>query len=958
MQRKYLMRGRVHRLIAILLAVVVYLVLLIFNIRYSFQNHTKDFWLSFGFSALASLMFLATGSLVWLYVRSRRVALLLFCYSLAMMITFAVETGAVYNVFFEAVGGASSAIAVPLLSVLLLNFPRNRLALPKSGGALKSQYSLSHSFIQLIQGYFWLLVVVSVVVGLYSIILLFFTQKIPQILLDINSIYYIVGLSGILVIILFSYYQFSSIRERQQRRFFVSGVILTVAPVLLLTVLPQALNLPSVQSDISTVTMILFPLALAYSILRYQLLVFDTYVRRAVTYSVGAIGLLVLVYFAVAICDIFFAGRVTIYVICVVGIVAVLAPVVWWLARIVTERLFFSEILHYRRLIDEPTIFEDEIVDLEDAARLITSAALHTFEIAHVCLFVLDEGSDCYRLMPPRTNDAQETIRHALADELLRILKPTAQHADDYLEVQLPALRRLAASRRPLLLSEAIRSEAEQPTGLSRYLLTASSSEHENWMLAPVRAQGNMIGVLVLGERADKQPYAGPDFEVAQLLLARFSSILETARLYARANQHAALLNSLYTVNAMPGYPFKKIEDVATSYAVVAAGATVAGAEIWLFDQPKNELRRVCAAGMAPRIASEERLRLLRDDDWSSWFYTPERAHFTDGSSSQMPACLSCLHEAPAFPFAWLPLQKDGSRLGVFVLTFPRPHLFLRAEMRVLGMFAGHCAATLENVRMANELLLAYERQKELDVLKDQFIMTASHELRTPLTALQGYIELLGEHDVALSAEMRASFIEKARLGSDELALMVNNIMDASRVHIDIEKMSPRPIPLRKAVTYVLEIMQGLVEREKRVISVDIADHLLVIADRMRLRQVLLNLISNAFKYSPEGSPIEINAVQDEQQVRLSVRDYGLGVPERDQPLLFERFVRLERDLNSPVRGAGLGLYISKQLVEAMGGRIWLESSGVPGEGSLFIFVLQLAAQEQEQPITPVQLPV
>lgn len=114
---------------------------------------------------------------------------------------------------------------------------------------------------------------------------------------------------------------------------------------------------------------------------------------------------------------------------------------------------------------------------------------------------------------------------------------------------------------------------------------------------------------------------------------------------------------------------------------------------------------------------------------------------------------------------------------------------------------------------------------------------------------------------------------------------------------------------------------------------------LAVQADPARLRQVLLNVSVNALKYSPPGSPIIFSArpIRDPvPSVVMSVIDKGNGIVPRDQDRLFQRFIRLERDLNSTIRGSGLGLYISRRLVEAMGGKIWVESSGIPGEGSSF----------------------
>jgi len=259
----------------------------------------------------------------------------------------------------------------------------------------------------------------------------------------------------------------------------------------------------------------------------------------------------------------------------------------------------------------------------------------------------------------------------------------------------------------------------------------------------------------------------------------------------------------------------------------------------------------------------------------------------------------------------------------------------------VLEIFANQCAIALENARITIELRAAYEHQKELDRLKDQFITTASHELRTPLTAVQGYIELLVSYHSTLASDVRADFITKAHRGCEELTLMVGNIMDASRVEVDVESVKLSSVPLVESVQHVLEILEAMTRREHRTIQADLPFDVLVMADQIRLRQILLNLLSNALKYSPVGSGIEIAMDMDDEQVTVRVQDHGLGVPLSEQERLFARFVRLERDMNSPVRGAGLGLYISKRLVEAMDGHIWIESTGVPNEGSTFVFTLK-----------------
>jgi len=287
--------------------------------------------------------------------------------------------------------------------------------------------------------------------------------------------------------------------------------------------------------------------------------------------------------------------------------------------------------------------------------------------------------------------------------------------------------------------------------------------------------------------------------------------------------------------------------------------------------------------------------------------------------------------------------------MGVLALTYPRPHLFSPEEQRVLSMFADQFAVALENASFTVELRAAYERQKELDRLKDQFIMTASHELRTPLTAVQGYIELLEAYNHNLSLERRAEFIMKAHRGCDELTLLVENIMDASRVQVDTENLNLIQVSLLEPVTHITEMLEGVTRHEQRTVNVTIPADAYVMADELRLRQVLLNLVSNALKYSSPQSDIDITASMKNGNVNVSIRDRGQGVPPKDQARLFRRFVRLERDMNSPIRGAGLGLYISKRLIEAMGGRIWVESTGKAGEGSVFTFTLKRVVLTQEK---------
>ncbi|MDQ2717557.1 MAG: HAMP domain-containing histidine kinase, partial [Chloroflexota bacterium] len=259
----------------------------------------------------------------------------------------------------------------------------------------------------------------------------------------------------------------------------------------------------------------------------------------------------------------------------------------------------------------------------------------------------------------------------------------------------------------------------------------------------------------------------------------------------------------------------------------------------------------------------------------------------------------------------------------------------------------------------------AYEQQRRLNESKNQFLLSVNHELRTPLTELYGYLDLLQEYGGQIDASMQATFIGHAIHGCEELQRLINNVLDAVRGDFQGKAPQLADFALATVVDEVLDLFEPQ-KRQAYSIRLELPQTLAVRADRQFLHQVLLNLLSNAFKYSSPYTTVTVSAelsiapgasaVQQAgscSQVYIYVEDSGPGIPPAEIPLLFEKFVRLKRDLTGPVRGTGLGLYISKQLVEVMGGHIWVESSGIAGEGSRFCFTLPAAPHPSPQQLQP-----
>ena len=298
------------------------------------------------------------------------------------------------------------------------------------------------------------------------------------------------------------------------------------------------------------------------------------------------------------------------------------------------------------------------------------------------------------------------------------------------------------------------------------------------------------------------------------------------------------------------------------------------------------------------------------------------------------------------------PLFLIGLTALVGILVAVRSWLATRENDRLLNDLSKANAQqetiVIERTQLYEDLRDAHQRLQELDKLKDQFMITASHELRTPLTAVQGYLELLVHFGNTVAIEQQREFLLKAQHACEELVLLLNNVMDASRLEIDagIRPAQLQCVHVLEEVHNVIALVEPQLTHEHRKVEVNIPASLTVRADPIRFRQVLLNLSVNALKYSSPTTPITYSArivKYPASGVIVSVIDKGKGISEQDQDRLFQRFVRLDQDLNSSVRGSGLGLYISYRLVEAMDGKIWVESNGIPGEGSQFNVQLPMA---------------
>jgi len=256
------------------------------------------------------------------------------------------------------------------------------------------------------------------------------------------------------------------------------------------------------------------------------------------------------------------------------------------------------------------------------------------------------------------------------------------------------------------------------------------------------------------------------------------------------------------------------------------------------------------------------------------------------------------------------------------------------------GDFVGavHIMTDVTERKQAEAQASEIEILRELDRLRSELIANVSHELRTPLGLIKIFCTTLLRTDVDFDPQTQREFLHDIEEETERLEKIVDNLLDLSRIQHGRLRLEKRPTDLGQLARQVLDDLEMQLPASHRLIHSFPAEPLVAPVEPRRIEQVLRNLVSNAIKYSPQGGTITVMGQEAGEMILIQVRDQGIGIPHEDLERVFERFYRVENEITRSVRGIGLGLAVCRGIVEAHGGRIWVES--LPGEGSTFYFTL------------------
>jgi PAS domain S-box-containing protein len=422
-----------------------------------------------------------------------------------------------------------------------------------------------------------------------------------------------------------------------------------------------------------------------------------------------------------------------------------------------------------------------------------------------------------------------------------------------------------------------LQAEADAMAHDTKHARAIQRIANTSGLVAPLVARGRTLGTISLGTIEGQPRFDESDLAMAMELARRISLALDNARLFSEAQDRAHAAEAL--------------EYVDDGVILVDEAGIV---RLWN-PTAAISLRRPAVEAVGRPIAE-----LL--DDWQSLqSRIPVASEPQSGGASRAQA---------------LPVEVQGEErwLSVSAVRFP--------------------GGTVYAFRDVTD-------ERAVEQMKTDFVSTVSHELRTPLAAIYGAAMTLRRRDVAVEESQRDRLLEVVASESDRLARIVNDILWASR--LESGRMSIA-IERCDAGAITSEVVDVLRTRAPEGIEVAVSKSRglpQVAADPDKLRQILTNLIDNAIKYSPDGGRVEVEIGRSGGRVRFRVTDHGLGIPPAEQDRIFEKFFRLDPNLTRGVGGTGLGLYISRELVTRMNGRIWVDSDG--RTGSSFFLELPIA---------------
>ncbi len=466
----------------------------------------------------------------------------------------------------------------------------------------------------------------------------------------------------------------------------------------------------------------------------------------------------------------------------------------------------------------------------------------------------------------------------------------------------------------------------------------ATDFQTRDILCVPMITHNQVVGVIEVINKTDGATFTEDEQDLLLAFAAQSAIAIENAQRFTRTD--LALAGRVQELQALQMFDkelqtsleLKRVLDILLTHALDALGLSMGIAGI-VSQEPEPGLYLLAQRGMPTEMGR------YRIDPWLLTKGIMGRAVRTGepcwvNDLSQETSYIPKNHRTRSVLV--IPVLRENEVIAILDLESPEPDYFTSDDISFVRVLTSHAAIAIENAQL-------FERVRIANEAKSEFMSTASHELKIPMTSIKGYAKLLQMGAGGELSDQQKEFLGIITNNVDRMTQLVNDLLDVSRIETGRIRLEITDVNVTDVINEVLASVKTQLENRKQTLTLDIANTLPELrADRNRLVQIVTNLVSNAYKYTPEGGKINVTAYPHCNEtidgITVTVADTGFGISEDDQAQLFKAFFRSSDDDVRAQPGTGLGLAITKKMVESHGGELTCESA--PGKGSAFTFIL------------------
>jgi signal transduction histidine kinase len=466
----------------------------------------------------------------------------------------------------------------------------------------------------------------------------------------------------------------------------------------------------------------------------------------------------------------------------------------------------------------------------------------------------------------------------------------------------------------------------------------------------PLLRGGRAIGAIVI-YRTEPGQFADKHIELLETFADQAVIAIENVRLFTEleARTHD-LTRSVQELKALGevGQAVSSTLDLETVLSTIVSRAVeltgMDGGSVWEYDETREEFYVHATDSLPNELVEAQRAAPIRKGEGAlgRLAVTAEPVVIRDigDEESYQSHLREVLIRCGYRSVLAVPLLRQDHLLGALAVNRSNSGDFAPEVIALLKTFATQSALAIQNARLYREIEVKSRELEAASRHKSEFLANMSHELRTPLNAILGFSEVLSQRMFGEINDKQAEYLGDILESGQHLLSLINDILDLSKIEAGRMELEPTDFDLPSAIENTLVLVRERAQRHGITLGRTVDECLGTIrGDERKVKQVLLNLLSNALKFTPEGGQIDVRAKAQDEAAEISVRDTGVGIAPEDQEAVFEEF-RQVGTASKKVEGTGLGLAISRRFIELHGGRIWVNSQ--IGAGSTFTFTLPL----------------